>query len=56
MDGINEAVVKQLKEQKGGEDVLPLWKKLWKAYQQDGSRGVDDVLGQLLHSSDEKER
>ena len=56
MDGINEAVVKQLKEQKGCEDVLALWKKLWEAYQQDGIQGVDNVLGQLLHSPGEEER
>jgi len=55
MDGINEAVVKQLKEQKGAKDVLPLWEKLWSAYQQDGTRGVDDFLSQLMAPSPDSE-
>lgn len=55
MDGINEAVVKQLIEQKGGEDVLPLWDKLWKAYQQEGASGVDEFLNHILKPSGEQE-
>ena len=52
MDGINDAVVKQLKEQKGGEDILPLWEKIWRSYQEDGTRGLDNLLAELLHSGD----
>jgi len=52
MDGIDQAVTKQLKAQKGGDDVLPLWKNLWRAYQQEGAQGVDDLLSQLLKPSD----
>lgn len=55
MDGINDAVVRQLKWQKGGEDVLPLWGELWKAYQQEGVRGIDELLNRLLDPSDESE-
>ena len=54
MDGIDRAVIKQLKAQKGGEDVLPLWKNLWKAYQQEGAQGVDDMLSALAKPSDEQ--
>ena len=55
MEGINEAVVRQLKEHKGGEDVLPLWKKLWSAYQKDGATGVDAVLAELKTRTSDKE-
>lgn len=55
MEGINEAVVRQLKEQKGGKDVLPLWDKIWKAYQQEGVRAVDELLTLLLDPSGETE-
>jgi hypothetical protein len=51
MDGIDQAVTKQIEAQKGGDEVLPLWKDLWRAYQQDGAEGVDDVLNQLLKAS-----
>jgi len=54
MEGINEAVVRQLKEQKGGEDVLPLWKKLWSAYHKDGAAGVDAVLAELKTRTSDK--
>ena len=50
MDGINDAVVKQLKEQKGGDDILPLWEKIWSAYQNEGTRGLDELLGKLLQT------
>ena len=55
MEGINEAVVRQLKEHKGGEDVLPLWKKLWSAYQKDGATGVDAVLAELTNRTADQE-
>ena len=55
MDGIDQAVIKQLKAQKGGDEVLPLWKNLWKAYQQEGAQGVDDMLSELAKPSDEQE-
>ena len=55
MDGIDQAVIKQLKAQKGGDEVLPLWKSLWKASQQDGAQGVDDMLSELAKPSDEQE-
>ena len=48
MDAINEAVVRQLKLRKGGEDILPLWDKLWASYRQDGSDGVDALIEDLL--------
>ncbi len=54
MQGINEAVVRQLKEQKGSEDVQLLWDKLWKAYQQEGNDGVDAFLNHLLDPSGEQ--
>ncbi len=55
MEGIDQAVVAQLQAQKGGEKVLPLWKRLWKAYQQTGGQGVDDVLRQLTEASSGEE-
>ena len=55
MEGINEAVLRQLKEQKCGKDILRLWDKLWKSYQQDGIGGVDEFLSRLLEPSGEKE-
>ena len=55
MEGINQAVVRQLKEQKDGGNVLLLWDKLWKSYQQDGIGGVDEFLSRLLEPSSEKE-
>jgi hypothetical protein len=55
MDRINEAVVRQLKRQKGGEEVVPLWDKLWKAYKQEGPQGVADFLSQLLNPPREHE-
>ena len=55
MEGINDAVVRQLKEQKGGKDILPLWHEIWKAYQQDGVRAVDELLNQLLNPPSETE-
>jgi len=54
MDGIDRAVLKQLKAHRSGEDVLPLWKDLWKAYQQEGVQGVDDMLGELAKPLDEQ--
>ena len=53
MDGVNDAVVKQLKERKGGEDVLPLWEGLWTAYQGKGLEGVNAVINDLLNTASE---
>ena len=55
MEGINEAVIKQLNEQKGGKDVLPLWKRIWSAYQKDGVSGVDAVLTDLTNRASHQE-
>ena len=55
MEGIDQTVVSQLKERKDSDDVLLLWGKLWKAYQQDGIGGVDEFLNRLLEPSSEKE-
>ena len=55
MDGINEAVVKKLKDRKGGEDVLPLWEGLWAAYQEHGLEGVEAVVNDLLSPATESE-
>ena len=48
MDEIDKAVVGQLKQQKGHEEVLALWKQIWGAYQEDGAAGVDDLIADLL--------
>ena len=48
MQGINEAVARQLRERKGGDDILPLWRELWRAYSDEGAAGVDEVIAELL--------
>ncbi len=56
MDEINNAVVAQLKEQKGHEEVLLLWKEIWAAYQERGGAGVDEFIATLLgYPGDEEE-
>lgn len=55
MDAIDEAVARQLKLRKGGEDILPLWDQLWTAYRKHGPDGVDAFLEGLLKSGIEAE-
>ena len=56
MDEINDAVVAQLKEQKGHDEVLLLWQEIWSAYQERGGEGVDDLVANLLrYPADEDE-
>ena len=55
MDSINEAVVRQLKLRKGGDDILPLWEKLWASYLETGPDGVDALLAELLDPDTESE-
>ena len=48
MDEINNAVLAQLKEQKGHDDLLELWQQIWGAYQEQGAAGVDELVAKLL--------
>ena len=48
MDAINEAVVRRLKDRKGGEDVLPMWERIWTSYRENGPAGVDALIEHLL--------
>ena len=50
MQGINKAVTEQLAARKGGDDILPLWDELWRAYRDNGTAGVDEVLAGLLQA------
>ena len=56
MDEINDAVITQLKEQKGHEELLVLWEQIWGAYQEQGGAGVDQLIENLLrYPADEEE-
>jgi len=48
MEGINEAVLKQLAERKGGSEIRPLWDDLWRAYESAGTDGVSELINSLL--------
>jgi len=53
MQGIYEAVKRQLEERRGGADLLPLWDDLWHAYRDAGAAGVDECLRRLIQPGDD---
>lgn len=53
---LDKAVAAKLAAQRGNEDAVALWKKLWASHEKGGAEGVEALLDELIESpEDERE-